>query len=153
MSDALLRAQEHRHLAYRIERHLEALREPGGDPGARFAIPGARGIAVVPWIAAVLRDLVEDEIGRGQVGISDREIEDLPSGRLGLVALPLQLREEVPRQGLKPRAFLDGAHGGTLSGGEKGCQGLRDPGRKFAERGTPAALPRSTALDRKVSLV
>src|SRR5882672_7316642 len=124
MSDALLRAEEHGDLADRIERHLEALREPDGDPGARLAVAGARGVAVVPWIAAVLRDLVEDEIGRGQVGIADREIEDLHSRRLGLVALPLQLREEIPRQGLKPRAFLDGAHGGTLSGGEKGCQGL-----------------------------
>src|SRR6267378_8593897 len=122
MSDALLRAEEYRHLADRIERHPEALLEPGRDPGARLAESRARGIAVVPGIAGERCDLVEDEIGRGQVGVADREIENLPSRRLGLVALPLQLREQVPRQGLKTRAFLDGTHGeGTLSGGTKGC--------------------------------
>jgi hypothetical protein len=63
---------------------------------------------MVPRVARVLVDPVEDEPRRGQIGVADREIEDFPARRLGLVALSLQLREEVPRQGLEPGAFLGG---------------------------------------------
>ncbi len=98
VGEAFLRAERRDDLGVGIELHAEtALVIAGlGAAQARDALGGR--IAVGARLADRLDQLVDDMLGRRQVGIAHAEVDDVGAGGAGLGLEPVDLLEDVRRQ-------------------------------------------------------
>jgi hypothetical protein len=89
VADRLLRPHRRDHLGLWIERDAVPALVPISDRPAEVREASAGRIAVVPRVARRLRELVDDRLGRGQVGIPHAEVHNVLAraarGRLQVV--------------------------------------------------------------------
>ena len=102
VGEAFLRAERRDDLGLGIELHAEAARVIAGLGAAQAGNALRGGIAVGARLADGLDQLVDDVLGRGQIGIAHAEIDDVGAGGAGLGLELVDLLEDVRRQ--PPRA-------------------------------------------------
>ena len=95
VEDALLGADGDAHLGVRVHVDVEPLLVPGrhGPPEVLLAL--GRGVLLVVVDARLLAELLDDAVGGGEVGISDPEVDHVPSSGPLLGGELLQPDEEV----------------------------------------------------------
>ena len=85
-------------LRLRIELHAESARVIAGLGAAQAGNALGGGIAVGARLADGLDQLVDDVLGRGEIGIAHAEVDDVGAGGAGLGLELVDLLEDVRRQ-------------------------------------------------------
>src|ERR671925_1385345 len=97
VTDGLLAAEHGNHLRRRIELDTEPVAVEGCRCLTKLGGPVIRRVPMRLWVTEAGRGSVDDRVGRREVGIADREADDVDALTLLCRDLALQLGEEVRR--------------------------------------------------------
>ncbi len=100
VGEALFRAERGDDLRIRIELHAEAALVIIGLGAAQAGDALGGGVTVGARLAGGLDQLVDDMLGRRQIGIAHAEVDDVGAGVASLGLEPVDLLEDVGRQAL-----------------------------------------------------
>ncbi len=99
--EALLGADRRADLGLEVERDPEGALVQIRDREAKLGDPLARGVAVVARVAHRLGELVDRDRGRRQIGVAEREVDDVLAGPPEMHLQRVDLCERIRRKGVQ----------------------------------------------------
>ena len=105
--EAFLRTDGGTDLGLEVERHAELALVQRGDGFAQLRDALARRVAMVARVAHRLDQLLDRDVGRRQIGVAEREVDDVLAGSPQRHLQRIDLRERVRRQSVDPSELHD----------------------------------------------
>jgi len=107
--ERFLRALGREDFGLGVERDAESFLVPRRDGPSELGVAAVEGVLVRRRVGDRRLGRLNDELGRGRVGIADAEMDDRPSGGHGGLLLAVNLGKQVRRK--RPEAVALGLHG------------------------------------------